>query len=125
MGFPVKDAVCFFDISLGADDIGFMEFFINDDCFFAEKLFDGVDDVIKGDGFLAATKVHDFVVERFFSEDGSAGDVVDVGEVAGLIAVAEEFDGLAFVYPFNEAEEAHVGPACWPVYGKVTDNGDV
>jgi hypothetical protein len=58
-------------------------------------------------------------------KDRAAGDVVDIGEVAGLRAVVVERDGRAFINPLDEAEGSHVGPAGGTEYREVAENRDV
>jgi hypothetical protein len=45
-------------------------------------------------------------------------DIVDVCEVAAVMSVIEDVDGLSGQYAFREVEQGHVGSAPRTVYGK-------
>jgi hypothetical protein len=71
------------------------------------------------------TEVENFITERFEPKDGAAGDVIDVGEAAGLLAIASDEDLATLGDPLAEAEDGHVGAAGGSVDGEVAEDGDV
>ena len=97
----------------------------------AEAVFDLADEVEQRDWRFTSAEVDDFVSGDDSAphgprgEDGTAGDVVDVGEVAGLRSVAEDGDGGPFVDPLDEAEGGHVGASSRAVDGEVAQDGNV
>ena len=83
-----------------------------------------MDDLVDGEDFVAA-EVEDFVTEGLEAEDGAAGDIVDVGEAAGLVTIAGDEDLAAFGDPLAEAEDGHIGAAGRAVDGEVAEDGDI
>jgi len=55
--------------------------------------------------------------------DGAASDVIHVGEITRLLAVAVHNHRPAFADPLYEAKQAHVRPPCWAVDGEVAQHG--
>ena len=109
LGFPAQEAFGFVDVGPGFHHVGLMEGLLVDQGFFAELLFEGFDHGGNGDGIVAAAEVDDFVADGLHGGDGPAGNVIYIGEIPALAAVAVEGDGGAFVDPFDEAEGRHVG----------------
>ena len=97
------------DVRPGFHHVSLMEGLFAAVGFFAEFFFDEVDQHIDADRISSAAEVDDFVARGFQGENGAARDVFDVGEVTALAAIAEEFDGGAFVDPLDEAEDALEG----------------
>ena len=98
---------------------------------FPEAVFDLADEIEEGNRSLASAEIDDLVSgfaitsHRLSGENGAAGDVIDVGEVARLRAIAEDGDGRAFVDPLDEAEGRHVGSSGGTVDGEIAQDGDV
>ena len=72
-----------------------------------------------------AAEVDDFITQWFEAGDRATGDVVDVGEIALLLAVAEHDDRLPLGNLSDEAEDTHIRPPGGTVNGEVAQNGDI
>lgn len=84
-----------------------------------------MDHLEEADGVFTAAQVDDFVAEGFIGEEGAAGDVVDVGEIAALGTVAVELDRIALVDPLDEAVGGHIRATGGSVDGEIAEDGDV
>jgi len=124
LGLPGEGLAGFGDVGDVGEDIGFVEGYAADIGLLVEAFFEHLDDLVDGEDFVAA-EVEDFITEGLEAEDGAAGDIVDVGEAAGLAAIACDEDFAAFGDPLAEAEDGHVGAAGGAVDGEVAEDGDV
>lgn len=122
LGGPVEERTSFVDDRLGVLHVGVVEGVLTDFRFLAELRGEGVDHRTDGDRVVAASKVDHLEADGFQGRDGAAGDVINVGEVTGLAAVAVERDGSAFVDPANESQGRHVGTSGGTVNGEVADD---
>jgi len=48
-----------------------------------------------------------------------------ISEIPGLESVTIEDQFAPFVNPFDKSEGAYVRSSCWPVDGKISENGSV
>ncbi len=90
----------------------------------AGQLLDGLQQRAQGDRVIAAQVDH-LEAQRPERGQRAAHDVVDVGEIALLPAVAVEHDRPSFLHPLDEAEDAHLRPAGRAVDREVAQNGDI
>ena len=102
-----------------------MEWPVIDDHLASEVIGELADHGVDRDRLVATTQVDNFITQRFETGQGAAGDVVDVGEVPGLGAIAVEGDWLAAADPLAEAERGHVGTPGRTIDGEVAEHRDI
>lgn len=124
LGLPAEELAGFGDVGNVGEDVGFVGWDVADAGFFPQAFFEHVDGLVDGKDLVTA-EVDDLVTEGLETEDGAAGDVIDVGEAAGLVAIAGDEDIAVLSDPLAEAEEGHIGATGRSVDGEVAENGDV
>ena len=85
---PVEHIFCFINVCGGVPHVGGMSVFPNNFRLLADTILHHVNEFDQFDWLFSAAKIKDFVTDRFCSENGAMGDIVDVSKVAGLFPVA-------------------------------------
>ncbi len=120
-GVEVEKAGAFFDICECFDDLAWLhgeEFF---DRFFAEGLFEKLDEIEKIDRPVIP-KIENFIWRA--KVDGGASpfhDVIDVGEIAPHLAPIKDLDWLALANMLRESVVGHIRPPPRAVCGEVAE----
>lgn len=124
-GRPVEDSLCAAVVGPGHHHIRLMERLVIHHRLPTHGRLDHPDEGIDGHRLTTAAQVDDLVALDVGGGDGAAGDVIDVGEVAGLGAVAVDGDGDALADVFDKAVDGHVGSTAGPVDGEVAEDAGV
>ncbi len=124
-GLPLEQLVRFGNFRRGVLHVGVVLWLIIDGGFHPQMFLDGMDHGVDAEWRIATAEVEDFITANAERGDGSASDVINVGEVAGLFAIAIESDGLAAANPLDETEGAHVRAAGGTEDGEVAENRHV
>lgn len=82
------------------------------------------------DGFeqragLIRSKVDDLVAHWLETGNGATRNIIDKGEVAHLLSVAEDGHRPIFGNPLDKAEKAHVGPSGRAIHSEVAKDGHI
>ena len=78
--------------------------------FCTDQFFNEPDGIQKYNGFVGP-QVNGFVTQRSQRLNGTACNIVHVGEITRLLTVTEDHDVLSFTDPLHETKQAHVGAA--------------
>ncbi len=89
-----------------------------------QKALDGLDDLPQLDGTVA-TEVNDFKTDRLEPQERSPRNIIRIGKVPLLRAIAVEDHRFPLGDPLDEAKDAHIGPTGGAVHGEVPEDRDV
>src|SRR5512140_734323 len=65
-------------------------------------------------------QIEDLVTERLERRNGSACNIIQICEAAGLFTVSIKLHRTPFNDPFSETKHTHIRASCWAIDGKIS-----